>query len=66
MAIAERLSHAADEYQQRSAHHAEKAELGGPGELAEMLSANIFNGVAIALREIVLALQEEGAEDLAA
>ena len=66
MALADRLNRTADDYEQRSAHHAEKAELGGPGELAEMITANVWAGVAAALREIVLALQEEEAEDLAA
>ena len=64
MAVADRLLEKAKEYEQRAAHHAERAEFNG--KASDEITATGYTLVAIALREVVQALLEQEAEDLAA
>lgn len=68
MSLADRLTRTADDYEQRSAHHRERSELGDENAASEYVVSEVYGGVAIVLRELVIALREEGveAEDLAA
>ena len=60
------LIHKAQEYEQRAAHHAERAEVVAPEQLDEELgSATGFTLAAMILREVADALEHE-AEELAA
>jgi hypothetical protein len=70
--LADRLTSTAKDYEQRSAHHRERAELGDTGDgnaLSELIVSEVFAGVAITLHELVKAIEEQGIgadEELAA
>lgn len=49
----------AQEYEQRAAHHTERAELDGKDKLEQVISARSFTVIAIVLREIAHAFEHD-------
>jgi hypothetical protein len=63
VSLADRLSRTADDYEQRAAHHRERSELGDENATSELIVSEVYGGVAIALRELTIALRSEGTGD---